>query len=173
MGCFALLCEQGVSPARVADTLRGFGGAARRFQWKGERNGVSVVDDYGHHPTELKVTLRTARLGEWKRVIAVFQPYLYSRTLFLQNELAEALLEADVTLVTDILGAREDPQPGVTGKLIVDSMLRLNPRAPVVYLPRLNSVPEYLEAHARPGDLVLTMGCGDVYRAGEHLLSLS
>lgn len=173
VGCFALLCELGVSPARVADTLRGFGGAARRFQWKGERNGVSVVDDYGHHPTELKVTLRTARLGEWKRVIAVFQPYLYSRTLFLQNELAEALLEADVALVTDIMGAREDPQPGVTGKLVVDSMLRLNPRAPVVYLPRLSSVPEYLEAHARPGDLVLTMGCGDVYRAGEHFLALS
>lgn len=172
VGCFALLCELGVSPARVADTLRSFGGAARRFQWKGERRGVSVVDDYGHHPTEIKVTLRTARLGEWKRVIAVFQPYLYSRTLFLQNELAQALLEADIALVTDIMGAREDPQPGVTGKLVVDSILRLNPRAPVVYLPRLASVPEYLEQQARPGDLVLTMGCGDVYRAGESFLAL-
>lgn len=170
VGCFALLSELGISPARVVETLRSFGGAARRFQWKGERNGVNVVDDYGHHPTEIKATLRTARLGEWKRVVAVFQPYLYSRTLYLQNELAEALLEADIAVVTDILGAREDPQPGVTGKLVVDAMLRQNPRAPVVYLPRLQSVPEFLERHARPGDLVLTMGCGDVYRAGEAFL---
>lgn len=171
VGCFALLSELGVSPARIAETLRSFGGAARRFQWKGERAGVNVVDDYGHHPTEIKATLRTARLGEWKRVVAVFQPYLYSRTLFLQNELADALLEADVAVVTDILGAREDPQPGVTGKLVVDAMLRQNPRAPVVYLPRLGSVPDFLNQHARPGDLVLTMGCGDVYRAGEAFLA--
>lgn len=171
VGCFALLSELGVSPARIAESLRGFGGANRRFQWKGERAGVNVVDDYGHHPTEIKATLRTARLGEWKRVVAVFQPYLYSRTLYLHDELAAALLEADVAVVTDILGAREDPQPGVTGKLVVDAMLRQNPRAPVVYVPRLSSVPEFLDQHARPGDLVLTMGCGDVYRAGETFLS--
>lgn len=171
MGCFALLSELGLSPARIVETLRSFGGAARRFQWKGERNGVNVVDDYGHHPTEIKATLRTARLGEWKRVVAVFQPYLYSRTLYLQNELASALLEADLAVVTDILGAREDPRPGVTGKLVVDAILRQNPRAPVVYLPRLNSVPGFLDQHTRPGDLVLTMGCGDVYRAGEVFLA--
>lgn len=171
LACFALLCELGVSPGRIAETLRTFTGAARRFQWKGERGGIHVVDDYGHHPTELKATLRTARLGEWKRIIAVFQPYLYSRTLYLQDELAEALLESDLAVVTDVLGAREDPQPGVTGKLIVDAILRQNPRAAVAYIPRLADVPRFLESCTRPGDLVLTMGCGDVYRAGEMFLA--
>ncbi len=97
----------------------------RRFQWKGERDGVTVVDDYAHHPTELRATLSAAREGEWSRVIAVFQPHLYSRTEFLQAEFAEALLGADVAVVTDVYGAREDPMPGVSGKLIVDGILRL------------------------------------------------
>jgi len=102
---------------------------------KGERDGVTVVDDYAHHPTELRATLRAAREGEWSRVIAVFQPHLYSRTEFLQTEFAEALLEADVAVVTDVFGAREEPWPGVSGKLIVDSMLKLAKNKPVVYLP--------------------------------------
>jgi UDP-N-acetylmuramate--alanine ligase len=172
LACFAALGELGVSPARVADSLKSFTGAVRRFQWKGERNGVAVVDDYAHHPTEIKATLRAARTGEWNRVIAVFQPHLYSRTLFLQKEFAEALLEADIPVLTDIYGAREEPQPGVSGKLILNHILASRPSAPAVYLPRLTSVVEYLEAFTRPGDLVLTMGAGDVHRVGERFLEL-
>jgi UDP-N-acetylmuramate--alanine ligase len=170
LACFAALSELGISPGIISSSLKSFSGAARRFQWKGERRGVSVVDDYAHHPTEVKATLRAARTGEWKRIVAVFQPHLYSRTLYLQNELAEALTEADIAVVTDIYGAREDPQPGVTGKLVVNGMLRRNPRSPVVYLPRLGSVVEYLEAVAQPGDLVLTLGAGDIHRVGERFL---
>ena len=172
LACFAVLGEVGISAARIAGTLRGFSGAARRFQWKGERREVNVVDDYAHHPTEIKMTLRAARTGEWRRVIAVFQPHLYSRTLFLHNDFAKALLEADLAVVTDVYGAREDPVPGVSGKLVVDSMLRLDPRTPVAYLPRLSSVVDYLEGLVRPGDLVITLGAGDVHRVGERFLGL-
>jgi len=170
LGCFATLSDLGVSPSRIADSLRSFSGAVRRFQWKGERDGVSVVDDYAHHPTELKATLRAARTGEWQRVVAVFQPHLYSRTRFLHDDFARALLEADIAVVTDVYGAREEPEPGVSGKLIVDSILRLRPRFPVVYLPRLAAVVDYLRQIVVDGDLILTMGAGDVHRVGEGFL---
>ncbi len=145
LACFATLTELGVAPERIVAPLEGFSGAVRRFQLKGERDGVTVVDDYAHHPTELRATLSAAREGSWSRVIAVFQPHLYSRTEFLQAEFAEALLEADVAVVTDVYGAREDPMPGVSGKLIVDGILRLQKSKPVVYLPRLGSVVDYLD----------------------------
>lgn len=170
LGCFATLSDLGVSPSRIAASLRSFSGAVRRFQWKGERDGVTVVDDYAHHPTELKATLRAARTGEWQRVVAVFQPHLYSRTRFLHDDFARALLEADIAVVTDIYGAREEPEPGVSGKLIVNSILRLRPRFPVVYVPRLTAVVDYLREIAVEGDLILTMGAGDVHRVGEGFL---
>jgi len=143
----------------------------RRFQRKGERDGVTVVDDYAHHPTELRATLQAAQEGGWQRIVAVFQPHLYSRTAFLHREFAQALLAADVAVVTDVYGAREDPQPGISGKLIVDSLLKLDVHKPVVYLPRLGAVVDFLRAHAREGDLVLTLGAGDVHRAGERYLA--
>ncbi len=111
----------------------------RRFQLKGERDGVTVVDDYAHHPTELRATLRAARDGDWSRVIAVFQPHLYSRTEFLQREFAEALLEADVAVVTDVYGAREDPLAGGERQADRGWHAPVWPKnKPVVYLPRLS-----------------------------------
>jgi UDP-N-acetylmuramate--alanine ligase len=171
LACFATLTELGMAQEPVVSTLATFSGAVRRFQLKGERGGVTVVDDYAHHPTELRATLRAAREGEWSRVIAVFQPHLYSRTEFLHTEFAEALLEADVAVVTDVYGAREDPWPGVSGKLIVDSMLGLVKNKPVVYLPRLGSIVDYLHRLTVPGDLVLTLGAGDIHRVGERFLA--
>jgi UDP-N-acetylmuramate--alanine ligase len=171
LACFATLTELGVPAEQIAPALGTFSGAVRRFQLKGERDGVTVVDDYAHHPTELRATLRAAREGDWARVIAVFQPHLYSRTEFLHNEFAEALLEADIAIVTDVYGAREDPRPGVSGKLIVDSMLRLVKNKPVVYLPRLGSIVDYLQRVTVPGDLVLTLGAGDIHRVGERFLA--
>jgi UDP-N-acetylmuramate--alanine ligase len=171
LACFAALTELGVAPARIMPPLESFTGAVRRFQLKGVREGVTVVDDYAHHPTELKATLSAARDGAWSRVIAVFQPHLYSRTEFLQAEFAEALLAADIAVVTDVYGAREDPLPGVSGKLIVDGILRLDKSKPVVYLPRLGSIVDYLNRATAPGDLVLTLGAGDVHRVGERFLT--
>ena len=114
--------------------------------------------------------MRAAREGEWSRVIAVFQPHLYSRTEFLHNEFAQALLEADLAVVTDVYGAREEPRPGVSGKLIVDSMLGMSRNKPVAYLPRQGSIVDYLRRATAPGDLVLTLGAGDVHRVGERFL---
>jgi UDP-N-acetylmuramate--alanine ligase len=172
LACFATLAELGVPPQKIADGLAGFSGAVRRFQLKGERDGVTVVDDYAHHPTELAATLQAAREGEWSRVIAVFQPHLYSRTEFLHNEFAEALLGADLAVVTDVYGAREDPKPGVSGKLIVDSMLGMSKNKRVAYLPRQTSIVEYLRRTTVPGDIVLTLGAGDVHRVGERFLEI-
>jgi len=171
LACFATLTELGMDTSAIVPALNTFSGAVRRFQRIGQRDGVTVVDDYAHHPTELRATLRAAREGEWSRVIAVFQPHLYSRTEFLHAEFAEALLEADVAVVTDVYGARGGPPPGVSGKLIVDSMLRSAARKPVVYLPRLGSIVEYLGQIAMPGDLVLTLGAGDIHRVGERFLA--
>jgi UDP-N-acetylmuramate--alanine ligase len=171
LAAFATLAEMGVPTEKIVPALESFTGAVRRFQLKGERDGVTVVDDYAHHPTELRATLSAAREGGWSRVIAVFQPHLYSRTEYLQTEFAEALLEADVAIVTDVYGAREDPLPGVSGKLIVDGILRMQKSKPVVYLPRLGSIVEYLERATAPGDLVLTLGAGDVHRIGERFLA--
>jgi UDP-N-acetylmuramate--alanine ligase len=171
LACFATLTELGVPAERIVASLRGFGGTVRRFQLKGRRDGITVVDDYAHHPTELKATLGAAREGDWNRVMAVFQPHLYSRTEYLHAEFAEALLAADVAVVTDVFGARESPKPGVSGKLIVDGILKLDRTKPVVYLPRLASVVDYLDCTAVEGDLILTLGAGDVHRVGERFLS--
>ncbi len=171
MATFATLTQLGVAAERIVAPLEAFSGAVRRFQFKGERDGVTVVDDYAHHPTELRATLSAAREGAWSRVIAIFQPHLYSRTEFLQAEFAEALLGADVAVVTDVYGAREEPIPGVSGKLIVDSILRMQKSKPVVYLPRLGSIVDYLDRATEPGDLVLTLGAGDVHRVGERFLA--
>jgi UDP-N-acetylmuramate--alanine ligase len=172
MACFSTLYELGVKEDKIVRGLASFSGAVRRFQLKGVRDGVTVVDDYAHHPTELLATLRAAREGEWSRVIAVFQPHLYSRTEFLHNEFAEALLEADLAVVTDVYGAREEPKPGVSGKLIVDSMLGMVKNKPIAYLPRQGSIVEYLRRSTAPGDIVLTLGAGDVHRVGERFLEV-
>ncbi len=167
----AVLRHAGVSPAVAAPHLLTFSGAARRFQRIGEHGGVLVVDDYAHHPTEIAATLTAAMKSDHGRVIAVFQPHLYSRTRYLQREFGRALTLADEAIVTEIFPAREEPEPGVTGKLIVDAYLVERPGGPVSYLPRLSDVVERLASRVRPGDLVLTLGAGDVFRAGELLLA--
>jgi len=167
----AVLRNAGVEPAEAAPHLATFSGVARRFQRLGLHDGVLVVDDYAHHPTEISATLTAAMSGDHGRVIAVFQPHLFSRTRYLQREFGQALTLADEAIVTDIFPAREEPEPGVTGKLVVDAYLAERPGGPVVYLPRLADVVGYLAPRVRADDLVLTLGAGDVFRAGEQLLA--
>ena len=159
---------------RAAGSLMDFGGVRRRFQLKGERGGIRVVDDYAHHPTELAATLEAARatLSPEGRVVAVFQPHRYSRTRALYREFAEALIAADAVLVTDVYGAGEMPQPGVNGKLIVDAVCDTPGRPDVYYVPNQHDIPGVLRAVAERGDTVLTMGAGDISRAGDELLGL-
>lgn len=171
LGALAVLRHAGVAPAQAAPHLATFSGAARRFQEVGRKDGVVVVDDYAHHPTEIVATLTAAKQGAHRRVIAVFQPHLFSRTRYLQREFGRALTLADEAVVTDVFPAREEPEPGVTGKLIVDAYLSERPGGPVVYIPRLSDVAGYLATRLRSGDLLLTLGAGDVFRAGEQVLA--
>ena len=152
-----------VPRADAEPLLAEFAGARRRFQSVGEVGGVRFYDDYGHHPAEIAATLDTARgMKKEGRVLAVFQPHLYSRTLHLADELAEALTRADIACVTEIYPAREEPVPGVSGKLVVDRVSELRPGMRIGWAPALADAAALIAAQARRGDLVLTIGAGDV-----------
>ncbi|MEO3783492.1 UDP-N-acetylmuramate--L-alanine ligase [Actinocorallia sp. B10E7] len=163
----------GADLAKVVEGLAAFGGARRRLELKGEAGGVQVFDSYAHHPTELTADLSATRdyVGESgrSRIVVVFQPHLYSRTRFFAAEFGAALGAADVAVVLDVYGAREDPEPGVSGRLIVDAV----PEGPQVhYLPDFATAAERVAALAAPGDVVITAGAGDVTTLGPRILSL-
>jgi UDP-N-acetylmuramate--alanine ligase len=170
--CLAIVDRCGLAFEEAARQLATFGGAARRFDEAGRPGGVLVYNDYAHHPTEIEATLKTAKLGDHRRVIAVFQPHLYSRTRYLQRDFGRALTLADEAIVTDICGVREEPEPGVTGKLIVDAYLAARPGGPVRYLPRSADILRYLGDRVSPGDLVLMLGAGDIYTVAAELVTL-
>ena len=155
-------------------SLKSFSGVRRRFQLKGERGEIRIVDDYAHHPTELSATLEVALATRQPegRVIAVFQPHRYSRTRTLYREFGEALTVADAVLVTDVYSAGEMPQPGVSGKLIVDALCESHPHPDVYYIPNQHDIPGVLHSIAAPRDTVLTMGAGDVSRVGDELMGM-
>ena len=165
---FALAVELGVPPERAAAALASYRGAARRMEPKGEAGGVRVLDTYAHHPTELTADLRAARaIAGAGRVIAVFQPHLYSRTRIFAAEFGAALALADEAIVLDVYAAREDPEPGVTGKLVADAV----PGGTALYVAAAGDAPKVVASLAAPGDLVLTMGAGDVTRLGPVILA--
>ena len=155
---------------RAADSLKNFSGAQRRFEIKGNNNGVLVVDDYAHHPTEVKATLAAAKIHNAGRVVAIFQPHRYSRVQALYRQFGDAFNDADFIIITDIYSAGEKPIPGVNSKLIVDTVLSSNSRARLAYLPKLKNIQNYLKEHLEPGDMLLTMGAGDVWQVGEEYL---
>jgi UDP-N-acetylmuramate--alanine ligase len=159
----------GLPAGDVAAGLAGFGGARRRFEFRGQAAGVRVVDDYAHHPTELAAVLRTARpVAGAGRVIAVFQPHLFSRTRIFAAQFAEALALADEVIVMDVYAAREDPEPGVTGALVADQVPL--PAGRVAFVESWSQVAQAVADRARPGDLVLTIGAGDVTMLGPEIL---
>ena len=165
----------GVPAATMADGLARYTGVRRRFEYKGRAAGVSVYDDYAHHPTEVAAQLTAARSMVQEtggRLVVVFQPHLYSRTLTFATEFAQALSAADVAVVLDVYGAREDPMPGVSGELIARQIDDRGTGVPAVhYLPSLAAVPAAVGALVRPGDLLITMGAGDVTMLGPQLLN--
>ena len=162
--CHAL----GVDVVSAARGLTRFTGAARRYQRLGVIGGISVVDDYAHHPTELRATLSAARTERPDRIVVVVQPHRYSRTEVMGAELGRAAAGADVVVVTDVYGSSEPPVPGVTGKLVADAAAEAG--ATVVYRPTLREAIDELVATTRAGDLVLTTGAGDVTTVGPALL---
>ena len=161
----------GVPLDAVATGLGRYSGVERRFQLRGEAAGISVIDDYAHHPTEVRATLAAAHDGPWQRVIAVFQPHRYSRTSAFAQAFGTSFADADRVVLTDVYGAGEDPVPGVTGKLIADAVCSALPGRPVAYLPHRDELVGYLAASLQPGDAVLTMGAGDVTSLGDELLA--
>ncbi len=152
--------------------LARYTGAARRFHLRHELGGITVVDDYAHHPTEVAATLAAARLGQWARVVAVFQPHLYSRTRAFAGELGQALSVADVVLVADVYGAREDPQPGVDGALVAAAALEARPSLDCAYVPDRGELAKHTAAVLRPGDLLLTLGAGDITTLADEVAEL-
>ena len=157
----------GVARADAEPVLARFRGAGRRFELVGERGGVTVVDDYAHHPSEIAATVTAARERTEGRVLILFQPHLYSRTRHLAYELGASLSTADAVCVTEIYQAREEPIEGVSGKLVVDA---LRPGLRAGWAPRVDDGARIVASWARPGDLVLTVGAGDVERAGQLVL---
>ncbi|HYY45303.1 MAG TPA: UDP-N-acetylmuramate--L-alanine ligase [Actinomycetota bacterium] len=160
----------GIPLEEVAAGLSSYRGVERRFQMRGERSGVVVVDDYAHHPTEVKATLQAARSAGFKRVLAVFQPHRYSRTAALAPDFGPAFEDADRIVVTEVYGAGEDPVPGVSGKLVADAVTSALPGRPVAYLPHRDELIAYVASRARAGDGILTLGAGDITAAADEIL---
>ncbi|MGZ3525318.1 MAG: UDP-N-acetylmuramate--L-alanine ligase [Thermodesulfobacteriota bacterium] len=154
----------------VQETLRDFSGIQRRFQIKGEKKGILVVDDYGHHPVEIMATLKAARTGWAKRIIAVFQPHRYTRTQALFKDFLTAFYDADVLVLTDIYPAGEDRIEGVESKALFEG-LREYGHKDVTYLSDKKEIVEHLLRVISPGDLVITLGAGDIWQVSEELVN--
>ncbi len=156
-----------VPAAQAAEALGTFSGVRRRFEHRGTVAGADFYDDYAHHPTEVAATL-AAVAKNGGRLVAVFQPHRYTRTQALWRELGESLSAADVVVVTDVYGAGEEPIPGVSGKLLVEALAAVAPGKRLVYLPRRADVVRFLAGEVREGDLVLTLGAGDITMVAEE-----
>jgi UDP-N-acetylmuramate--alanine ligase len=169
LAAVAVGLEIGVPLADAVEALAGFTGAERRFQVLGSAHGVTVVDDYGHHPTEIAAVLDAARDGRPSRLVAVFQPHRYSRTRDLLDEFGPALARADVVLLTDIYAAGEAPLPGITLDRLAAAIRRSVPGCETV--PGLDDVPAAIARLARPGDVVMLLGAGSIGRIGRAVLA--
>jgi UDP-N-acetylmuramate--alanine ligase len=161
----------GIDVDAIARGLAAYRGVKRRFEVRGEVGGVTVIDDYAHHPSEVKAILAAARSGPWDRIVAVFQPHRYSRTSALWEEFGSSFSDADRVVVTDVYGAGEPPVPGVTGKLVADAIGRALHGRSIAYLPHRSELVAYVSASVRPGDAVLTLGAGDITSVGEELIA--
>jgi UDP-N-acetylmuramate--alanine ligase len=162
--------ELGVDFSIIQSALKKFTGVYRRFEIKAEVDGIMVIDDYAHHPTEVSATLSAIRSGWDRRVVAVFQPHLYTRTRDFYSDFAKAFLDSDVFICTDVYPAREVPIQGVTGQMITDAAEKFGHKN-VIYVPDKNQIPDKLLEIVKPGDIVITMGAGDIWKFGEAFIN--
>jgi UDP-N-acetylmuramate--alanine ligase len=172
LAAVAVGLEVGLSFREIRDGLGEFRGTGRRFELLGEPRGIRVIDDYAHHPTEVAATLDAAKQALGRPTIAVFQPHLYSRTQLLMDEFARSFAQSDRVLITEIYGAREDPIPGVSGARLVEAIHQQLPEKDARFFATKEEAAGWLAEHARPGDVVLTLGAGDIREAGEKLVRL-
>ncbi len=159
----AAACYCGITPDGVAKGLNEFKGAGRRFEKYGEYKGITIVDDYGHHPAEIAATLKTAKKMNYKRVWAVHQPFTYSRTFTLMDDFAQALSIADKTVLTEIMGSREKNIYNVFAEDLCEKIQGC------VWFPEFEQVADYVFQNAEEGDLIITLGCGDVYKVARMI----
>ena len=169
LAAIAVGLQLGVPFSKVKAGIEKFVGVYRRWEKKGEANGITVYDDYAHHPTECRATLSGVKAGWRRRVVCVFQPHLYSRTRDFYEEFGKAFLLADVLVLTDVYPAREEPIQGVTGELIANAAKQFGHKD-VHYIQDKKQLPEYLKKNTRTGDIVITMGAGDIWKYGEEFL---
>jgi UDP-N-acetylmuramate--alanine ligase len=160
----------GVAFEDVAMALARFAGVSRRFEFRGEANGVTFVDDYAHLPFAVRAALATARTGGWSRIVAVFQPHRYTRTAELAEQFGTAFELADALVVTDVYSAGERPIPGVSGRLVADAVRAQDPERGVVYAPGWEELRRTVAEMLRPGDLCMTLGAGDLTNLPDQLL---
>jgi UDP-N-acetylmuramate--alanine ligase len=171
LAAIAVGLEIGIDFAQMRKSLALFAGVYRRFQFKGEVDNIIVVDDFGHHPTEVSVTLQAAKTSYERRIVAVFQPHLYSRTKEFSQEFGKAFLNSDVLIVTEIYGAREEPISGVSGELIARAARDYGHRN-VYFEPDPERIPELLEHITKQNDLVITLGAGPIWKVGENFIKM-
>jgi UDP-N-acetylmuramate--alanine ligase len=162
--------ELGADFDAAARALARYRGVARRVQFRGEKDGVTYIDDFAHLPGEVRPVLDAVADGGWRRVVCVFEPHRYSRTEALWRDFAAAFDRADLLVVTDVYPAFEAPRPGVSGHLIVRAVLEHRPHARVAYLPERKAIAPYLRSRLRPGDVCLTLGAGDLTTLADELL---
>lgn len=169
LAAIALGLEMNVNFATIQEALEGFTGVKRRFEIKGIFNGIMVVDDYAHHPTEVSATLNAIKSGWDRRLISVFQPHLYSRTRDFYEDFARSFLISDLTVVTDIYPAREKPIKGISGELIVNSAKSLGSEN-IYWVKDKENIIETLTEIVEPGDLVITLGAGDIWQVCDQFI---
>ena len=170
LAAIAVALELGVPFDRVRAGIEKFAGVYRRWEKKGDVNGITLYDDYAHHPTECRATLTGAKAGWRRRVVCVFQPHLFTRTRDFYEEFGKAFLLCDVLVVTDVYPAREEPIQGVTGELIINAAKRFGHKD-AHYVPDKKMIPDYLKSIVKSGDIVITMGAGDIWKFGEKFLN--
>lgn len=172
MAAFATARHLGVDVRTIRDTLAAFGGTHRRFDFTGITDGgVKVIDDYAHHPTECRATIAAASNVKHNRLWIVFQPHTYTRTKALFNEFTECFTGADVLVLTDIYAAREKDVYDISTEKLYNSMKELHPDKEIYYIGDFDRIADFIKSNAASGDMVITMGAGDVYKVGELILN--
>jgi len=171
LAAIAVGLELGVSFENVKKGIEKFTGVFRRWEVKADVKNITVVDDYAHHPTEIKATLSGVKAGWRRRVICVFQPHLYSRTRDFYDEFGRSFFNADVLVITDVYPAREEPIQGVSGELIANAA-KVFGHKQVHYVPDKTTVPAFLMSMKQEGDIIITMGAGDIWKFGEQFIAL-
>ncbi|MEO0258093.1 MAG: UDP-N-acetylmuramate--L-alanine ligase [candidate division WOR-3 bacterium] len=169
LAAVAVGLELGIDTPHIIAGLQEFKGVARRFEVKGKKNDIIIVDDYGHHPNEIIETLKTARDFHSGRIVVIFQPHRYTRTYYLHEQFGTAFFNADLLIITEIYPAGEKPIEGVTAKLIYDAVKKYGHKN-ALYIPELSYAVEFLKKELKPGDMLLTIGAGNIYKVGDEIL---